>query len=148
MNPWTATFTSGTEISAALDLARTIVLAEHVPHPAVLLISDLAETPTDVQRLTAVLGEYSASGVALRVVALNAAPNDTAFFQRLIGKASAVIPAQLRHRARLRAAVPPATGFPTTLVALSILAALLLALNELWSARLRFGAAPGGVEAQ
>jgi hypothetical protein len=140
-NPWNASFTSGTEISAALDLARTIVLSEHTAHPAVLLISDLADDPDDIQRLTAVLGEYHAEGVALRAIALNAAPNDAEFFQRLIGKASAVIPASLSGPRMNVSVPPPTTSFPTVLVVLCVLVALLLAAHELWTARLRFGRA-------
>jgi hypothetical protein len=52
VNPWTASFTSGTAISAGLDLARRIELQSHVRRPAVVLVSDLADDPNDIQRLS------------------------------------------------------------------------------------------------
>ena len=138
VNPWTATFTSGTAISAGLDLARTIEHEHRVRHPAVVLVSDLADDPNDVQRLAAVLGEYRAEKIRLRVIALDAAPSDQAFFERLVGRASAIIPAGLSPGGRVRA---PRTSFPVWLAVLAVAAAALLGVNELRSARLRWGAA-------
>jgi hypothetical protein len=137
-NPWTASFTSGTEISNALDLARSIELANHTRHPAVVLISDLADDPNDFQRLDTVLNEYHAEGVQLRVIALNADPNDLQRFKGLIGKASSIIPAGLTG-ANPNAVKPPTTSFPTALVVLAVLVAVLLGLNELRAARLSWG---------
>jgi hypothetical protein len=140
LNPWAASFTSGTAISTGLDLARSIELASHTKHPAVVLVSDLADGPSDVQRLTAVLNEYKAAGIRLSVIALNAAPSDQAYFQRLIGRASSIIPAGLSPARQAR---PPSPGssFPVWFVALSLVAVALLAANELRSARLRWGEA-------
>jgi hypothetical protein len=139
VNPWTNSFTSGTAISVGLDSALEIELKSHTPHPAVVLISDLADDPSDVQQLTQVLSDYRADKVGLRVIALNAAPSDQAFFSRLIGNASAIIPAQLSPASQAAPAV--STAFPTWFVVAAILVALLLAANELRSARLRWGEA-------
>jgi hypothetical protein len=138
VNPWTATFTSGTSISAGLDLARTIELAHGGRRPAVVLISDLADDPNDVQRLTGVLSPYRAEKIPLRVIALNPAISDLEYFKRLIGAATSIIPAGLspNENAPVR---PPATSFPTWLVILIVVVAALLAVNELRSARLRWG---------
>jgi hypothetical protein len=104
----------------------------------VLLISDLGDDPQDIQRLIAVLSGFHRNGVTLRVIALNAAPNDAAFFQRLIGNAAAVIPAGLTPT-RAGPITSPSASFPTLLVVLAALVALLLAALELRNARLRFG---------
>jgi hypothetical protein len=135
VNPWSAAFTSGTEISTALDLARSIELANRVKHPAVVLISDLADDPNDFQRLNTVLGEFQVEHIALRVIALNADPNDVARFRSLIGTASSIVPAGLTS-AQNAAVAPPRTAFPVLLVELAIAVALLLALAEVLAARL------------
>jgi len=137
VNPWTASFTSGTAISAGLDLARRIELENHVRRPAVVLVSDLADDPGDTQRLSAVLDAYRTQHIGLRVIALNAAPSDQAFFERLLGRAAAIIPAGLSsdNRATTR---PPSTSFPLWLAVTTAVVAALLAVNELRSARLRW----------
>ena len=144
-NPWSASFTSGTEISIALDLARSIELANQVRHPAVVLISDLADDPNDFQRLNTVLSEYHVEHIELRVIALNADPNDLARFKSLIGTASSIVPAGLSG-AQDAAVAAPGTAFPVRLVELAIAVALLLALAELLAARLDWGSR-GGPEA-
>jgi hypothetical protein len=139
-NPWSSTFTSGTSISSGLDLARSIELARRTAHPAVVLVSDLADDPNDIQRLTAVLTKYRAEGIALRVIALNASPSDAEYFARLVGTASAIIPADLSPSNRA-AARTPRTSFPIWLACLAGVVAALLGANELLAARLRWGAA-------
>jgi hypothetical protein len=137
-NPWTHSFTAGTQISRGLDLARQIEVDSGARNPAVVLISDLADDPNDIQRLTGVLLGYRAAGIKLRVIALNAAPNDQAYFARLIGSAAAIIPAALPGE-HPSAVAPPRASFPWWLVYLTVAVALLLGLNELRSARLRWG---------
>jgi hypothetical protein len=139
-NPWTHSFTAGTQISRGLDLARQIELDSGAQHPAVVLISDLADDPNDVQRLTGVLLGYRAAGIKLRVIALNAAPNDQAYFARLIGSATSIIPASLPGE-HPSAVAPPHASFPWWLVYFTVFVALLLGLNEVRSARLRWGGA-------
>jgi hypothetical protein len=149
VNPWSASFTSGTEISQGLDLARSIELAGHVRHPAVVLISDLADDPNDLQRLNTVLNEYEVGKIQLRVISLNADPGDLARFRALIGTAASIIPAGLTG-SNPGAVAPPHTSFPTTLVLLAIAIALLLGASELRAARLTWsdrGSAPAPVEA-
>jgi hypothetical protein len=134
-NPWSASFTSGTEISTALDLARSIELAHRVKHPAVVLISDLADDPNDFQRLNTVLSEFLVEHIQLRAIALNADPNDVARFKSLISQASSIVPAGLSGP-QDAAVAPPGTAFPLSLVELAIAVALLLAVTEVVAARL------------
>ena len=91
-----------------------------------MLISDLADDPNDFQRLDTVLNGYRAEGIALRVIALNADPNDVQRFKGLIGKASSIIPAGLtgpKHDARRDRR---RTSFPSLLVVLAAVVAVLL----------------------
>jgi len=139
-NPWGAgNFTSGTEISLGLDLARRIELADHAPHPAVVLISDLQDDPNDLSRLNAVAAEYKLEHIRSTAIALNAAPEDIARFKGLFGTAISIIPAGLSNPTGT--VPPPHTAFPTWLVVLTAVVALLLGAVEVRSARLRWGSA-------
>jgi len=137
VNPWTSSFTAGTQIARGLDLARTIELANHAKHPAVVLISDLQDDPGDLDRLSQVLLGYKAEKISLTVIPLNAAQND---LDRYIGIATKIIPAELPGQ-NPSAGSAPRASFPTWLVAFTVAVAALLALNELRSARLRWGGA-------
>jgi hypothetical protein len=137
-NPWTLSFSSGTRISAGLDLAHRILVADHLPRSRVILISDLADDPEDIQRLNEVVtAEYGRGRTPLGVVALNAAPGDEAFFARIAGTAvadAAAAPAKPSPPPR----IPPST-LPIALVAAIVATLIALAIYGLWAARLRWG---------
>lgn len=136
INPWSNSFTSGTKISAGLGLALELLNTDRIRHPAVVLVSDLADDNSDVPQLQGVLAVYKAKKIPFTIVGLNAAPNDQAVFTNLLGRDVSV----------LQGALPgenPTAGtatakFPRRLLILTILVAALLAANELRSARLRW----------
>jgi hypothetical protein len=136
-NPWTLSFSSGTRISAGLDLAHRILLSDHLPRAHVVLISDLADDPADLQRLNEVASsEYGHGRTPLSVVALNAAPADEAFFARIAGTAIA-------QASQAPAKPSPPPTIPPSRLPLDVVAAILAALAALaafgiWSARLRW----------
>jgi hypothetical protein len=137
-NPWTHSFSSGTRISAGLDLAHRILVANGLSRSRVVLISDLADDPADLQRLNEVaVGEYGRGRTPLAVVALNASPADEAFFSRLGGtKVAEASPAPARPSA------PPIVApskLPVGLAAAVVATLLALAIYRLWAARLRWG---------
>jgi hypothetical protein len=134
-NPWTQSFSSGTQIAAGLELARRVELDRHSRHPAIVLISDLADDPSDLSRLTAELEAYEANGIKLTVIPLNAAPADLG---RFAGAAARVIPASTSAE-RPSAGKPPRALFPIALIVLIAVIAALLGTNELRNARLRWG---------
>jgi hypothetical protein len=139
-NPWTLSFSSGTRISAGLDLAHRILVADGLPNARVVLISDLADDPEDIERLNQVaVDEYGRGRRRLGVVALNATPDDEAFFARIAGAAiSDASPAPVRP------SPPPATPagtLPISLVAAILATLAALAVSGLFSARLRWGTA-------
>ena len=137
-NPWTDSFSYGTRISAGLDLAHRILIADHLSRSRVVLISDLADDPQDIQRLNqVVIGEYGRGRTPLGVVALNATPGDKAFFARIARAAITDAQAAPAKPSPLPTISPSA--LPIAL-AVSIVAALLsLAVYCLWAARLRWG---------
>lgn len=132
-NPWAATFTAGTKISAGLELAHTIALAQR-RRPAVVLISDLDDDPNDVASVAAVMAAYQRDRIPVRVVGLNPSPQDLTLFQRMLGPNASITQAPTLDE------VPPhdVTPFPWALVGLAIAAALALALRDAWSPRLEW----------
>ena len=48
MNPWTQTFSAGTRISSALELAKSMLERDEVDKGSILLVSDLETAPDDV----------------------------------------------------------------------------------------------------
>ena len=139
-NPWTLSFSYGTRISAGLDLAHRILVADHLSRSRVVLISDLADDPQDIQRLNQiVISEYGRNRTRLGVVALNATPDDKAFFSRVADAAiadAAAAPASPSPPP----AVPP-SALSTTLIAAIIATLLALAVHCLRAARLTWGTA-------
>jgi len=136
-NPWTLSFSRGTRISAGLDLAHRILVENHLTRARVVLISDLADDPADVQRLNEVATtEYGRGRTPLRVVALNAAPADAAFFERIAGAAIAEAAPTPANPAPPTTA--PRSSLPASLIAAIAAAVVGLALYALWSARLRW----------
>ena len=91
VNPWTNSFTSGTKISAGLGLALELIGTDRIKHPAVVLVSDLADDNGDVPQLQGVLSVYKAKKIPFTIVGLNAAPNDQAVFTNLLGRDVSVL---------------------------------------------------------
>jgi len=134
-NPWTDSFSGGTRISSGLELAHRIATSDGVRRPAVVLVSDLDDDPADLQRAASIVLAYRRDRVPLRIVGLNPSNEDAAFFQRLLGPSAQIVQAgtatpgsQPRNR----------TPFPWTFVLLALGAALALAAQELWAARLEW----------
>ena len=98
-----------------------MIRKERLPHPAVLLVSDLDDDSGDVDRVSQAAIAYRRAGIPLHVVGLNAAPEDVAFIRRFVtGKGSfeqAALPSEQASRLARAASILP-------LVALAVLAAL------------------------
>jgi hypothetical protein len=139
-NPWSLAFSKGTRISAGLDLAHRILIDNHLPRSRVVLISDLADDPQDIQRLNQVLvANYGRGRTPLSVVALNATSEDEAFFSR-------VADAAIAHTSAAPASPTPPPEIPSSTLPISLVLAIAgtlaaLAVYCLWAARLRWGTA-------
>jgi uncharacterized membrane protein len=123
-NPWQATFSAGTRISVALDLARQMFRQAQVANGSVVLISDLDDSPNDETDLARTLVTYQRDHIPIRMIAVNAVREDEQFFREALGSDGSVT------SLRTRAGVDDGSGFPISLVAVVLLVALLLALNE------------------
>ena len=133
-NPWTATFSAGTRISAALDLAHSMLRRAHVEKGSVVLISDLDDSPNDEVDLARSLVTYQQDAIPIRMIAVNPVPQDAQFFRDALGSGGSVT--------TLRTVRPVSGGgrsFPTLLVALIALILLVVALNEHLLGRLVWG---------
>jgi hypothetical protein len=130
-NPWTNTFTAGTNISTGLHLASEIAFAQR-RRPTIVLISDLDDDPGDIPALTQILLSDRAKGVPLHVVGLNPTPNNVALFRAALGHQAPIVEAPTLNE------VPPqaVTPFPWALVALAAAAAAALAARIAWAPRL------------
>ena len=125
-SPWTDSFSAGTKISTGLQLALDTIKAKRLGRPAVLLVSDLDDDVGDLERLTNTALAFRRLEIPVRVIGLNAAPEDQRYVERLLRRSSDLSAASLpgeedtgRHDVRL------------ALVLAALAAAVALALREL-----------------
>ena len=131
-NPWTASFSGGTKISAGLTLAHTLAVATPRTPSRVVLVSDLSDDPGDLSRLGSILLAYRRDHVPVRIVALNPADADLAFFRHALSPAPTVV-----SPPTATTAAPAAhTAFPWLLVLTALLTCAALAIHEGWAPRL------------
>jgi hypothetical protein len=130
-NPWSNTFTAGTNISAGMELATQIAVAQR-RRATIVLVSDLDDDPGDLPSLGQVLRTDRYEGVPVSIVGLNPSPTDVAFFRAALGPKAPIVQAPTLDQP------PPAnlTPFPWALVALTAVAAVALALRTAWAPRL------------
>jgi hypothetical protein len=67
--PW-GTFSGGTAISSGLALARHVLRRDGIRHPHVLLVTDLVDDDTDVDRLASIVEQYQRDRIDLRVISV------------------------------------------------------------------------------
>lgn len=136
--PWDQWFSAGTRISAGLYLAANLLQQEHVKKSAVMLISDLADDPTDLNRLTDAVLLLEQRKVPLEIVGLDPSAANADFFQRLLGTDALFRQARLPTGAQARGQLEVTGTFATWLAVVAGLAITLLALNEWWGEPLRW----------
>jgi hypothetical protein len=130
-NPWSRTFTAGTNISTGMHLATEIAFAQR-RRPTIVLVSDLDDDPGDIPALAQILLSDRAKGVPVHVVGLNPTPADLALFRSALGRQASIV------EAPTVIAPPPqnVTPFPWLLVALVAAIAAALAARIAWAPRL------------
>lgn len=133
LNPWGSTFTGGTNISAGMEMAIGIAVAQR-PRAAVMLISDLDDDPNNLSALTAVGAVAQHDRVPIRIVGLNPSPANVAYFRTVFGQSAPIVRAPTPEQAARKEQTP----YPWTLVALAVVAAAALALRESWAPLLRW----------
>ncbi|MFN2628241.1 MAG: vWA domain-containing protein [Gaiellaceae bacterium] len=143
VDPWTDSFRGGTQISVGLQAGLGALRRAGIHDGALLLVSDLADQPEDLQHLLQVLIVMRREHVAVKILGLNPRPADRKLFERLAG-ASAFVgePPPLgaagfarRLEAGLREPVPWA------LIGVAFALLAVLGLNELLCGRLSWRSA-------
>ena len=94
-SPWTDAFSAGTKISTGLQLALDTIKAKRLGRPAVLLVSDLDDDVGDLERLTGTALAFRRLEIPVRVIGLNAAPEDERYIKRLLRRSSDLSAASL-----------------------------------------------------
>jgi hypothetical protein len=138
VTPWDESFRGGTQISTGIQAGWDALKRDGIRNGALLLVSDLATEPDDIQHVADLGIAMHRANVQVRILGLNPKPGDKALFARIFGGDTFVPEAQpvgvagLAHRIRARLTAP----LPWALVgaALGLLAAL--AANELLCGRL------------
>jgi hypothetical protein len=137
-SPWSGTFRGGTRISTGLAVARRILERDQIVGGSVLLVSDLDDSPLDLEALTQEVVRYQRDGIDLRVVPLFPNPEDRLFFSRIAGPGAFVQNDELLANTALEEHQTLVGSFPFSLVAASGLLLVLLAVNEHLFGRLRW----------
>jgi len=136
VNPWWQAFRAGTRISSALELARNMLVRDRVRDGYVVLVSDLATAPEDVESLTRTVRKFQLDGIDMRIVPLSASSDGIALFEGLLGKkAFAALPAEDGQAERVLS-VKATSSVPTALLVLGGLFFAALALHERYAGRL------------
>jgi hypothetical protein len=142
-NPWSSGLGGGTEISLGLRAAREALTRAERPSSRVVLVSDLADSPSDLPALRRVLSAYATDpSLELRVIPLpGASEEDKSFFLRRLGAPAFIVDSAFLAPAQTGSAAttpPRAEPFPGRLVLLVVLVGLALALYELVAVPLRW----------
>ena len=133
-NPWTQSFSAGTRISAALDLAQGMLDRDGIGHGSVLLLSDLVTAPEDVPRLARTLQALQDAGTSVKVVPLSPLKDGRTIFEGLLGKQALIPPSRIASSEPLPTAA--SAGLPVALLLLGGLVLVVLAAHERFAGRL------------
>jgi hypothetical protein len=132
-NPWTDSFSAGTQIGRGLAAARLALRRAGIERGRVILVSDVSDAVLDAPLMRRELLAYARDrNVALRLAAVPG--NDksaVALFRHVLGRKALAV-----GRPPASALAPESRGFPTTAVAIVVAIALLLAAYELRNAPL------------
>jgi hypothetical protein len=146
-DPWSSGFAGGTNVLAGIERALASLEREEVESGSILLVSDLEFVPEQIARLPALLTELRETRVEVRVLPVDARPEQRRFFERVLGggafvdvdSATAIATGSGSEQGLFRLAED---GTPWLFVVLVGALLVLVAANERYCARLVL-AAPG-----
>jgi len=133
VNPWTQALRAGTKISAALELARSMLERDRVRSGSILLVSDLETAPDDVPALARTVDSLRRSSIQLKALGLAPSSDAQLIFEGLLQEGAFEAPSigaeeQVESETRV--------GAPRTLLLLGAIFFLALAAHELFAGRL------------
>jgi hypothetical protein len=135
-NPWADMFQAGTRISAALELAESMLRRDGVTNGSILLVSDLSTAPSDLSDLGKQLDHLSRSPIAVRVVPLAPSSDGVLLVERTLGPDAFTGPLSPTSDEEARLDAPSRGDSPTALLVLGTLVFLALAAHERFAGRL------------
>src|SRR5204862_6885737 len=135
-NPWSTSFSGGTQISSGLAVAHAALTRAGQPKGPILLVSDPDTAPDDVPRVALAFNQFKAQGVPFRIVAVPPRADNLSLFKNLAGAGAFTHPVP-----RTSGAPGPTDGAqgghtPCALLALALRVLAALAANEHWNGRL------------
>ena len=133
-NPWSQSFSAGTRISSALELAHDMLVRDGISHGTVLLLSDLVTAPEDVPRLARTLQGLQDASINVKVVPLSPLKDGRTIFEGLLGKKALIAPSRIASSEPLP--TDASSGLPVALLVLGALVLLVLAAHERFAGRL------------
>jgi hypothetical protein len=133
-NPWSQSFSAGTRISSALQLAGDMFARDGIRHGTILLLSDLVTAPEDVPRLARTLQSLQDASINVKVVPLTPLRDGRTIFEGLLGKQALIAPSRVASSEPLPSG--GSSGLPVALLVLGALVLVALALHERFGGRL------------
>jgi hypothetical protein len=137
-SPWDQWFSAGTRISSGLFLAARMLQQQNVAHGAVILISDLADDPPDIEPLTEAVLLLQQLGASLEIVGLDPTRQNAEYFRRLLGTGALFQIARLPTSNEAQGKVGLTGSTPTWLLIAGALTIALLAIEAWWGAPFRW----------
>jgi hypothetical protein len=133
-SPWSQ-FSGGTRISTGLMAGQEALRRAGVPHGTLVLMSDLNDSQDDRDALVAEATALRQAHVPVRIVPINAIPQNVQIFAGLFGQGAFVGPQAFKKTSRRRVE-PIAASSPWALLAVGLVLVALLAANERLNSRL------------
>ncbi len=133
-SPW-GQFSGGTRISTGLVAGLNALRRAHVTDGSLVLVSDLNDSQDDRDALVAVAQTLQQANVPIRIVPVNASPQNVEIFSHLFGSGVFVGTSAFRKASKQRVE-PIVAPSPWALIAVGLVFVGLLAANERLNARL------------
>jgi len=133
-SPWSG-FSGGTRISTGLTAGAYALRRAGVTHGTLVLMSDLNDSQNDRNPLVAEATALRQADVPVRIVPINANPQNVQIFTGLFGRSAFVSPQAFRKTSKQKVQ-PIVAASPWALIAVGLVLVGLLAANERFNSRL------------
>jgi len=133
-SPWSP-FSGGTRISTGLAAGEDALRRAGVTHGTLVLMSDLNDSQNDRDLLVVEANALRRAHVPVRIVPINALPQNVQLFTGLFGRSAFVGPQAFKKTSKQRVQ-PIVASSPWALLAVGLVLVGLLAANERFNSRL------------
>jgi hypothetical protein len=133
-SPWSG-FSGGTRISTGLVAGQEALRRAGTPHGTLVLMSDLNDSQNDRDPMVAEATALRQAHIPVRIVPINANPQNVQIFGGLFGRSAFVGPAAFKRTTKQQVQ-PIVAASPWALLAVGLVLVGLLAANERFNSRL------------